>query len=146
MAADVGATARSGFLGSGLDAWARAVFVAIAVTLATLTHWPNLKVDAGVPRTDMWAHAIAYATWTFLFIATGWPGRRGSWRSVGLGMPIAVLYAGLDELSQGIPGLGRFVTWDDFAANCVGVWIGASVWAVALVIRDRRAAGPSPAC
>jgi VanZ family protein len=128
-------------VGHGLDRIARIIFVLVAITIATLTHWPNLKVDAGIPRTDLWAHAIAYSTWTFAFIATGWIAPRGSWKSVGLGMPIALLYAGIDEISQGIPVLGRFVTWEDFAANSIGVWIGASAWAVALVIRDRRTPG-----
>ena len=126
-------------MGKGLDLLCRLAFIAIAITLATLTHWPNLKVNIDeIPRTDLWAHAIAYSTWTFALIATGWIAPRGSWKSVGLGMPIALLYAGIDELTQGIPGLGRFVTMEDFAANAIGVWIGASVWVVWLVIRDRR--------
>lgn len=134
-------TVRSGpgVLGRGLDVPARLAFVAFALLLFTLTHWPNLKVDIdGVPRTDLWAHATGYATWTALLIGTGWLGRRGSWKSVGLGMPVALLYAGIDEASQGFPGLGRFVTWEDFAANAVGVWIGASAWAVAAVVLDAR--------
>lgn len=125
-----------------LDRLARGVFVFWALLLFTLTHWRDLKVDAGVPRTDLWAHAIGYGVWTFLLIASGFVGVRGSWKSVGLGMPVALLYAGLDETSQGIPGLGRFVTWEDFAANAIGVWIGAGVWAAALVIRDRRSPTP----
>lgn len=125
-------------MGKGFDLLCRLAFIAIALTLVTLTHWPNLKVDAGIPRTDLWAHGIAYSTWTFALIATGWLAPRGSWKSVGLGMPIALLYAGIDELSQGIPGLGRYVTMEDFAANCIGVWIGASVWVVYLLVRDAR--------
>ena len=120
------------------DRVCKAGFVAWALLLFTLTHWPNLQVDAGIPRTDLWAHAIGYGVWTFLLIASGFLGARGSWKSVGLGMPLALLYAGLDEASQGIPGLGRFVTWEDFAANSIGVWIGASAWVVWLAIRDRR--------
>lgn len=125
-------------MGTGIDLLTRLAFIAWALLLFTLTHWPNLSVDAGIPRTDLWAHAIGYATWTALFIATGWAGKRGTWKSVGLGMPIALLYAGLDESSQGIPILGRFVTWEDFAANSVGVWIGAAVWVVALLVLDAR--------
>ena len=125
-------------MGRGLDFLCRFAFIVIAITLATLTHWPNLVVDAGIPRTDLWAHAIAYSTWTFALIATGWIAPRGSWKSVGLGMPIALLYAGIDEYSQGIPGLGRYVTLEDFGANAIGVGIGAGAWAVWLVIRDLR--------
>lgn len=124
------------------DRVCKAAFVFWALLLFTLTHWPNLKVDAGIPRTDLWAHAIGYGVWTFLFIASAFIAPRGSWKSVGLCMPIALAYAGLDEYSQGIPGLGRYVTLEDFAANAIGVGIGASVWAIALVIRDRR--GPAP--
>jgi VanZ family protein len=123
-------------VGRGLDLSCRIAFIVIALTLATLTHWPNLVINAGIPRTDLWAHAIAYSTWTFAFIATGWVAPRGSWKSIGLGMPIALLYAGIDELTQGIPGLGRYVTWEDFAANSVGVWIGATAWAAPLAVRD----------
>ena len=125
-------------MGRGVDLWTRLAFIVVAITLTTLTHWPNLKVDAGIPRTDLWAHAIAYSTWTFCLIATGWLGKRGSWKSVGLGMPVALLYAGIDEATQGIPGLGRVVTWEDFAANSVGVWIGASVWVVGIIAREAR--------
>lgn len=116
---------------------ARAAFVVYALILFTLTHWPNLKVDAGIPRTDLWAHATGYAGWTMLLLATAWLGPRWTWRNVRLGVPIALVYAGLDEASQGIPGLGRFVTWEDFAANTLGVGIGAGVWALAVAWRLR---------
>lgn len=125
-------------MGRGLDLLFRLAFVGWALLLFTLTHWPNLKVDAGIPRTDLWAHAIGYSVWVALFIATGWLGKRGTWKSIGLGMPIAMLYSGLDELSQGIPILGRFVTWEDFAANSLGVWIGAAGWVIALLVLDAR--------
>jgi len=130
-------------MGRGLDMVIRLAFIAWALLLFTLTHWPNLKVDAGIPRTDLWGHAIGYSVWAGLFIATGWAGKRGTWKSIGLGMPIAVLYSGLDELSQGIPILGRFVTWEDFAANSLGVWIGSAAWVVALLVLDARSVGRS---
>lgn len=127
-------------MGKGLDLYCRLAFIVIAITLATLTHWPNLKVNIDeIPRTDLWAHAIAYSAWSFAFIATGWVAPRGSWKSVGLGMPIALLYAGIDEFTQGIPGLGRYVTLEDFGANAIGVGIGAGVWVAYLMMRDRRA-------
>ncbi len=128
-------------MGRGLDLLLRLTFLGWALLLFTLTHWPNLKVDAGIPRTDLWGHAIGYSIWASLFIATGWPGKRGTWKSVGLGMPIAMLYSGLDELSQGIPILGRFVTWEDFAANRPR--IGSAAWVVALLVLDARSIGRS---
>ena len=128
-----------------LDRLIRAGFISWALLLFTLTHWPDMRVEIeGVQRTDLLGHLVGYSVWTFLIIASGFVGRRGSWRSVGLGMPVALLYAGLDELSQGIPVLQRDVSFDDFAANAIGVWIGASVWAVALLVRDARSVSLSP--
>jgi len=118
---------------------ARAAFVVYALVLVTLTHWPNLKVDAGIPRTDLWAHATAYGLWTLLLLAAGWLGPRLSWKNLALGTPVALAWAGLDELSQGIPGLGRFVTWADYGANAVGVLIGSGGWIVIVAMNTPRA-------
>lgn len=107
---------------------ARVCFVLYALLIVTLTHWPQLRVESGIPRTDLWAHFVAYFGWTTLLLATGWIAPRRDWKNPAVAVPLAILYAGLDELSQGIPGLGRFVSWADFAANCVGVEIAALVW------------------
>lgn len=127
-------------MGRGIDLLGRLAFIAWALLLFTLTHWPDLQVKIeGIERTDLLGHAIGYSTWTALLIGTGWLAPRGSWKSIGLGMPIALLYSGIDEASQWfIPG--RFVSWTDFAANSVGVWIGAAVWVVALLVLDARSA------
>jgi VanZ family protein len=111
-----------------LDRLVKAAFVGYALLLVTLTHWPQLRIEAGVPRPDLWAHFLAYFLWTTLLLATGWLGARFSWRNLGIGVPLAIAWAGLDEFSQGIPGLGRFVTWEDFAANVVGIELAALVW------------------
>jgi VanZ family protein len=120
-----------------LDLWTRVVFVGYAVFLATMTHWPNLKVESGLPRTDLWAHAGAFFVWTMLLLATGWLGARLSWKNLARGLPIGVAISGLDELTQGIPGLGRFVSWDDFGANVLGVGLAGVVWGV-LIARAAR--------
>ncbi len=110
-------------------------FVVWALVVVTLTHWPQLQIDTGIPRTDLWAHFTVFFIWTTLLLMTGWLGPRGSWRNPALGVPIAIAYAGLDEISQGLPGLGRIVAWSDFAANCIGIEIAAVCWAVWLLKR-----------
>jgi VanZ family protein len=122
---------------SRIDTLARVGFVLFAIVLVTATHWPNLRVESGIPRTDLWAHFSAYFLWTSLLLSTGWLGPRFSWRALGLGVPLAILYAGIDELSQGIPGLGRTVAWSDFAANCVGVELAALVWVGLTLVKAR---------
>lgn len=119
------------------DLLSRVVFVVYAVFLATMTHWPNLKVESGLPRTDLWAHTGAFFVWTILLLATGWLGPRLSRKNLARCMPIAVAISGLDELTQGIPGLGRFVTWEDFGANVLGVVLAGVVWGV-LIARSKR--------
>ncbi|USN99927.1 MAG: VanZ family protein [Phycisphaeraceae bacterium] len=118
------------------DNLARIGFVVCALVLVTLTHWPNLQVEGPIPQSDKLYHMIAFFCWMQLLLATGWLDRRWAWKNLAIAMPLAIAYAGLDELSQGLPGLGRTVAWSDFAANCVGIEIGAVVW---LVVRTRIA-------
>ncbi len=120
---------------------ARVGFVVWALIVVTLTHWPQLQIDTGIPRTDLWAHFTVMFIWTTLLMLTGWLGPRGSWRNPALAVPLAIAYAGLDEISQGIPGLGRIVAWSDFAANCIGVEIAAVVWIAVLLARGWGNAG-----
>ncbi|HVZ93821.1 MAG TPA: hypothetical protein VG797_04870 [Phycisphaerales bacterium] len=100
-------------------------FILYALLMATGTHWPSLRIETPeLPRADLLVHLCAFGTWTALFLAAGWFGPWNSWRNIAIGHLAAILYAGIDEASQGIPGLNRTVAWDDFAFNAIGVWGG----------------------
>ncbi len=121
----------------------RAAFALFAIMLATATHWPQLKLDvAPIERADLLQHLIAFGLWTALLIAGGFFGPWNSWRNIAAAHLVAVVYAGIDEGTQLIPILGRTAAWDDFAFNCIGVWIGAvlmiAVRARALSRGERR--------
>lgn len=123
---------------AAIDRFFRTCFVLFALLLTTLTHWPNLTIETGIPRTDLWAHFAAFFVLTILLLSTGWFAPRDSWKNMAVGVPVAIAWAGLDELTQGLPGLNRYVTLDDFAANVIGVQIAAVCWLVFLAFRRRH--------
>jgi VanZ family protein len=114
----------------------RWLFFAFAGSLFVATHWPNLRVPGPVYRGDLWIHAAVYAVWTSLLLAcTFFDSAIFSRRNIARTVVVAILYAGLDELTQALPGLQRVAAWDDFGADCVGV---AIVGVCALVASQRR--------
>jgi hypothetical protein len=103
----------------------RILFVLYAIALTVGTHWPRLQLAIEVPTTDKTLHLMAFGTATILLWRTRWI--RSRWLC-GL---IALPWAGLDEISQGIPGLNRSVSWDDMAGNALGIAIGLTwLWAM----------------
>ena len=86
--------------------WRRAS-IAYAVVLSTGTHWPNLRFGAEMPASDKTVHLLAFAGLTVLVARTGWVS--SPWRA-GL---LVGLWSILDELTQGLPGLGRDVGLPD---------------------------------
>jgi len=103
-----------------------------AITLATLTHWPALRVEAPIERPDLLIHLGAFGLWTLLLA-----GLVRSPLAVGL---IASCYAALDEGTQAIPILHRTAGWDDLAADLLGVWLAVAL--VALLRRFARSDNP----
>ncbi|MEL7483487.1 MAG: hypothetical protein AAFN41_03945 [Planctomycetota bacterium] len=100
---------------------ARVAFIIYALVLVTATHWPQLKVEGPVPRSDLYIHVAAFGLWTCLLIATG---LLGPWRSkpaITKSVIVGLIYAAIDEGTQGIPALGRTVALDDYLANALGV-------------------------
>lgn len=99
----------------------RAVFFVYWLMLTAATHWPGLTLPPIVPRTDLWIHAGSFGVWTILLSGAEW---MGSWRR-GLGIAICGLlslaWAGVDEVTQGLPGVNRVVAMSDFLANALGV-------------------------
>lgn len=99
--------------------WRRAS-IAYAVVLSTGTHWPNLRFGAEMPASDKTVHLLAFAGLTVLVARTGWVS--SPWRA-GL---LVGLWSILDELTQGLPGLGRDVGLPDMAANVMGCLLAAA--------------------
>lgn len=111
----------------------RRVFIAYALTLFVLTHWPRLEVKVpGVERPDLLAHITVFAGWFGLFFAAAYFGQLGSSlvRTVLVPWVIAVVYACIDEGLQAVPMLGRHAAWDDLGANIAGITLAAGVAAV----------------
>jgi len=113
----------------------RFAFGVFAGTLFALTHWPRLAIRVDIERPDLIVHLVAFAMWVVLGIAAAPFGQRLSLRNINTTALIGLCYAPLDELSQGIPGLGRTVGIDDLVANCGGIIVG---WSICLVLRKVR--------
>jgi hypothetical protein len=131
--------------GESLRRLIRIAFWCYAVATFVATHWPNLRIESSViDRPDILIHMTVFGTWAFLLAMTGYlepaskdplaesrgvPGwvrlvtRPRTLLFVGF---TAAIYAAFDELSQGVPGLGRTVAWDDYGANCLGICVGAA--------------------
>lgn len=123
----------------------RAAFLTFAVALFTATHWPALKIAGPVPRTDLWLHVSAFAVWTVLF---GFAEFIGPWRDRSTPLRLiacGIVYAAMDELTQAIPVLNRFATLDDYIANTVGVFLGATIITIAARATTDRTKAPTDA-
>lgn len=112
----------------------RLAIIAFAVYAPMLflgTHWPNLRIDGPVERSDLWVHLGAFGLWSVLAASCGWFGEPGSWRNLSRAWLLSMAYAAVDESLQAIPALHRTAAWDDYAANAVGITLGSAlVWAV----------------
>lgn len=111
----------------------RAVFALYALALVTATHWPGLAIAShGISRLDLVIHTGAFACWASLFATCGFFGPVTGRHNLVRSMAIALAYAILDELTQGIPALRRTVDPLDLAANGTGIALAAvalSIWA-----------------
>lgn len=99
----------------------RAAFACFALAVFTATHWPQLRFEGPIQRPDLVIHLAAFFAWTALLIACGFVGPALSPRNTLVSGTIALAYSAADELSQGIPWLGRTVALDDWLANATGV-------------------------
>lgn len=99
----------------------RVGFAVYVPVLFTATHWPKLSIGGPVPRPDIYIHIAAFGLWTALLIATEFLGPWRSKAAVAKCAAIGLVISAVDEVSQGIPGLGRHVTLDDYLANAAGV-------------------------
>ena len=99
----------------------RIVFLVFALALVTGTHWPALRIGGSIARPDLLIHVAAFGMWTALLMLCGFFGSPFSTRNVLISAGVAVVYAAIDELTQGIPILQRTVSMQDFLANVIGI-------------------------
>ncbi|MCC6950779.1 MAG: VanZ family protein [Phycisphaerales bacterium] len=117
----------------------RAVFWLFALALFAATHWPALKVEGPVERTDLWAHLAAFGLWAALLASCGYFGRPLSAPNILRSAAAATLYACFDEGLQAIPALQRTFGWDDLAADILGVWVCSGLLLLLTIVCRRRA-------
>lgn len=97
-----------------------------ALAMTTGTHWPRLKLGTEeLPVSDKLLHASAFGALALLI----WQARLV--RSLPRLWLVGVLWAACDEITQGLPGLGRTISWLDLVASSIGVTLAvALLWAV----------------
>ncbi len=137
MSAEAGESVRTP--GARLRTRWRWAFFVFAFALTTATHWPNLRIESGViDRPDLLLHATSFAALTVLILLSRFFATEAlAWRNLLAALALALAWAGLDEISQALPGLNRTVAWSDFLANCLGV---ALVGCVCCVWRVQKGA------
>lgn len=120
----------------------RIAFIVYAAALALATHWPQLRIDGPVERTDLYIHVVAFGLWTALLIASEFT---GTWRTAqarARAGVIGLVYATLDETTQAIPALGRTFGLDDLAADYAGVLLAVAGAFIAARASRRGVAAP----
>lgn len=121
----------------------RYALLVYALALTTATHWPNLTIRVGeIPRPDIFLHAFCFGLLTLLILVSRLFRRPVlSPGNIGLTWLLGAAWSGLDELSQGLPGINRWVVWSDFFANLLGVTLVAVGALVYLRLRRPTATG-----
>lgn len=118
----------------------RGVFALFVVSLGLATHWPGVRITGEIPRPDLLVHVCAFGLWAFLLMLCRFFGPVLSTRNVLISAAVALAYAGVDEATQGIPGLERTVALSDFLAGSVGIVGAGVVMAMARLARHRSGA------
>lgn len=119
-----------------LTAWA-----VYALIVVTLTHWPRLQVPGQEYRADILIHFVAFGLWAALFTACGFFGPPLSRRNILISWVVSAAYALVDEVTQGIPGLGRVVDPMDMLGNTGGTTLAMlGMLAIGAALRGRRVA------
>lgn len=110
----------------------RIVFGLYAGALATGTHWPRLNLGDPERQPDKVMHFTAFGVLAALL----WQARlaRSPWSLLAIG----VAWCAVDELTQGFPGLGRFVSGYDFVASALGVVVASATVAATLPLGGER--------
>lgn len=96
----------------------RVAFALYAIALTISTHWPRLQLGVGgMPAPNKIIHMIAFGGLIFMLWRTRWLG--DGWLLLGA----ALAWSLIDELTQGLPGVERTVSWMDLASNWSGIVI-----------------------
>lgn len=119
----------------------RGLAIAFLIVLATATHWPKLRIDGPIHRTDIWIHVAAFGVLGGLITLCAWFGPVTSRRNLAWAWVVGVVYAAIDETTQAIPILGRTAAWDDFFADVTGVTLGVLGSAACIRFLTSRAPG-----
>lgn len=129
--------------------WYRIVFVLYAVLLFYLTHKPTLTVSTeGVIPLDKQMHIGAFGGWVGLLILARFY-RGGSNRKIGENFSISMVYiifcvvigilwAGIDEYTQGFEIVGRHRQWGDWFADVIGMVLAGVIMAVWVWYKSTR--------
>jgi hypothetical protein len=98
-------------------------FVLYAIALATATHWPALSIgDETQPAPDKILHMLAFGGLVVLLWRSGWV--RTPWVAVAL----VVVWAAVDEVTQGLPVLRRSLSGQDMLAGQLGALLVGTWW------------------
>lgn len=124
-------------------------FILYALALVTLTHYPQLQLPPGpVPRPDLVAHLGAFGLLAALLMGSTLVGQPHRLRAPTRTLLITLPYAVIDEATQAIPGLNRFVSPDDLYANWAGLILGTTAaFTLANILhklQQRQTSNPQP--
>jgi hypothetical protein len=88
------------------------------------THWPRLQLGDPTHPPDKLLHFIAFGGLMFMLV------RARFFAGLTANFLVALLWTAFDEVTQGIPGLGRSMSFEDVAAGWMGVaTTGLFLWA-----------------
>jgi len=118
---------------------ARRFFLAAYTTgLLIATHWPQGAAGPGAPAgTDKALHVLLFGTWAALALRAASPARSRRWTDIAVVGVIGSGLAAVDEVTQGIPAVGRTPSVGDFLADLTGV-LGVCAIAFVGVLRASR--------
>ncbi len=120
---------------TGWDQWYRRMLPAYWMFLFSCTHFPNLRLELGVPESDKLAHTTAFGLLAFLFWRFAETLRRPlSSRFIWKAWFVLGLYAGVDEYLQQF--VGRSTDVADWLCNMLGI---SAVLIALELLRRRRA-------
>ena len=104
-----------------------AFLVAVAIVLLSLLPMPDMKMDVHVPLADKWTHMVMYGVLTLViwFEYRRSHSQWNTWKLLLLAFLAPIAMGGILELAQSYLTTCRNGEWLDFAANTIGVCIGA---------------------
>jgi hypothetical protein len=100
------------------------MFFVYAGAMSAGTHWPRLQLGDPTHPPDKLLHFIAFGGLLFMLV------RARFFAGLAANFLVALLWTALDEITQGIPGLGRSMSMEDIVAGWMGVTTtGLFLWA-----------------